>query len=134
MKVCGFSFVRNALKFSYPVVEAVRSVLPLCDRFIMSVGNSEDETLDLIRSIDSDKLYIVESLWDDGKRRNGEVLAEETNKVFDQIPEEYDWAVYIQADEVMHEKYYPVLAEAMADWQDHPEVEGLLFKYLHFSL
>jgi hypothetical protein len=132
MKVCGFSFVRNAVKFSYPVVEAVRSVLPLCDRFIMSVGNSEDDTLDLIRSIDSDKLSIVESVWDDRKRRNGEVLAEETNKVFDRIPEEYDWAVYIQADEVMHEKYHPVLAEAMAEWQDHPEVEGLLFKYLHF--
>jgi len=114
MKVCGFSFVRNAVKFSYPVVEAIQSVLPMCDTFIMSIGNSGDGTMDLIRSIDSDKIRIIESVWDDRKRKNGEVLAEETNKVFDQIPDEYDWAFYIQADEVMHEKYQPVLTEAMA--------------------
>ncbi len=132
MKVCGFSFVRNAVKYSYPVVEAIQSVLPMCDTFIMSVGNSEDDTMDLIRSIDSDKMRIIESVWDDRKRQNGEVLAEETNKVFDQIPEEYDWAFYIQADEVMHEKYHPVLSEAMESWSDRTEVEGILFKYLHF--
>jgi hypothetical protein len=132
MKVCGFSFVRNAVKFSYPVVEAVQSVLPMCDKFIMSVGNSEDDTMKLIQSIDSDKIQIIESVWDDRKRKNGEVLAGETNKVFDQIPEEYDWAFYIQADEVMHEKYHPVLSEAMESWRDHKEVEGILFKYKHF--
>jgi hypothetical protein len=132
MKVCGFSFVRNAVKYSYPVVEAVQSILPICDSFIMSVGNSVDDTMDLIRSIDSGKIRIVESVWDAGKRKNGEVLAEETDKVFDQIPEEYDWAFYIQADEVMHEKYHPVLSAAMDGWHDTPEVEGILFKYLHF--
>jgi hypothetical protein len=132
MKVCGFSFVRNAVKYSYPVVEAVRSVLPICDRFIMSVGNSGDDTMDLIRSIDSDKVLIVESVWDDRKRKNGEVLAEETNKVFDHVPEEFDWAFYIQADEVLHEKYHPVLTGAMESYQHRQEVEGLLFKYLHF--
>ncbi len=132
MKVCGFSFVRNAVKYSYPVVEAVQSILPICDSFIMSVGNSVDDTMDLIRSINSDKIRIVESVWDAGKRKNGEVLAEETNKVFDQIPEEYDWAFYIQADEVLHEKYHPVLTEAMTSWLPQTEVEGILFKYLHF--
>ena len=59
----------------------------MCDTFIMSVGNSEDGTMELIRSIDSDKIRIIESVWDDRKRKNGEVLAEETNKVFDHIPE-----------------------------------------------
>jgi hypothetical protein len=132
MKVCGFSFVRNAVKFSYPVLEAIQSVLPMCDEFIMSVGNSEDGTMELIRSLDSDKIRLVESVWDDRKRKNGEVLAEETNKVFDQVPEEYDWAFYIQADEVMHEKYHPDILAAMARWKDDPMVEGILLKYLHF--
>jgi hypothetical protein len=32
MKVAGFTFVRNALRATeYPVVEAITSVLPLCD-------------------------------------------------------------------------------------------------------
>jgi hypothetical protein len=98
----------------------------------MSVGNSEDGTMELIRSIQSDKLEIVTSTWDDSTRRNGEVLSKETNKAFDLIPEEYDWAFYIQADEVVHEKYYPSIVESMKRWKDHPEVEGLLFEYLHF--
>lgn len=132
MKVCGFSFIRNAEKFSYPVVESVLSVLPLCDRFIMNVGNSDDRTLEIIRSIPSDKIEIIESVWDLSKRQNGEVLSDETNKAFDRIPDEYDWAFYIQADEVLHEKYHAGLLDSMEKWKDSPEVEGLLFRYLHF--
>ena len=132
MKVCGFSFVRNAEKSSYPVAESVRSVLPLCDKFIMNVGNSEDNTLEMIRSIPSDKIEIMESTWNDSLRKNGEVLSDETNKAFDRIPEEYDWAFYIQADEVVHEKYHPAILRSMEEWLDHREVEALLFRYLHF--
>jgi len=132
MKVCGFSFVRNAEKFSYPVIESVQSILPVVDKFIMNVGNSDDNTLELIRSIPSDKLQIMESTWDESLRKNGEVLSQETNKAFDLIPEEYDWAFYIQADEVIHEKYHPAIRKAMEEWLEHPEVEALLFRYLHF--
>ena len=51
MKVTGFTIVRNAIKFDYPIVEAITSILPLCDEFVVAVGNSEDTTLDLIKSI-----------------------------------------------------------------------------------
>jgi hypothetical protein len=133
MKVCGFSFIRNAVKYSFPVVESVKSILPVCDKFIMNVGNSEDDTLRLIQSINSsDKLEIFQSVWDDSLRKGGEVLAVETDKAFDAIPEEYDWAFYIQADEIMHEKYLNNISEAMEKYIDQPEVNGLLFKYLHF--
>ena len=132
MKVCGFSFIRNAEKFSYPVIESVQSILPVCDKFIMNVGKSEDGTLDMIRSIPSDKIEIVESTWDDTRRRNGAVLSEETNKAFDLIPDEYDWAFYVQADEVVHDRYHGRLRDSMEKWLDSPEVEGLLFNYLHF--
>ena len=56
MKVSGFTFVRNAVKFDYPIVEAIQSILPLCDEFIVAVGNSEDDSLGLIRSIPSPKI------------------------------------------------------------------------------
>ncbi|HCX98835.1 MAG TPA: glycosyl transferase, partial [Bacteroidales bacterium] len=52
MKVCGFTIVRNAVKFGYPVVESIKSVLPLCDHFVVAVGDSDDSTLQLIQSID----------------------------------------------------------------------------------
>ena len=51
MKVTGFSFIRNAIKYDYPIVEAIKSVLPLCDEFVVAVGNSDDETLRLVQQI-----------------------------------------------------------------------------------
>src|ERR1043165_3550493 len=99
MKVAGFTIIRNALKYDYPVVEAISSILSLCDVFFVGVGNSEDETRQLIASIGSDKIKIVDSVWDDALRQGGLVLSAETNKVFDAIPAEYDWCFYIQSDE-----------------------------------
>lgn len=132
MKVCGFTIVRNAVKYDYPIVESIRSILPVCDEFLVLVGKSEDETLDLIRKIDSPKIRIEESTWDDSLKKGGRVLAVETNKAFDLIPDIYDWAFYLQADEVVHEMYHDVIREEMARWLKDEQVEGLLFNYLHF--
>jgi hypothetical protein len=132
VKVIGFTFVRNAIKYDYPVVESITSILPLCDEFIVSVGLSEDTTLELIKSIPSEKIRIVESIWDDNLRTGGQVLALETDKAFLHIPPGADWAFYLQADEVVHEKYLPVIREAMERYRHQPEVEGLLFDYTHF--
>lgn len=132
MKVAGFTFIRNAVKYDYPIVEAIRSILPLCDEVIVSIGNSEDGTEELIRSIVSPKIKIYHSQWDDSLREGGRVLAEETNKAFDHIPADFDWCLYIQADEVIHEKYYPVIRAGMEKYKNDLRVEGLLFKYLHF--
>jgi hypothetical protein len=132
MKVSGFTFVRNAVKFDYPVVEAITSILPLCDEVVVCVGKSEDDTLSLIENIPSDKIRIVHSVWDDTLCKDGKVLAVETDKAFDAVAADADWAFYIQADEVVHEKYLPVIKQAMAQYQDDHRVDGLLFKYVHF--
>nr|MDQ3017611.1 glycosyltransferase family 2 protein [Bacteroidota bacterium] len=132
MKVSGFTIVRNVLKYDYPVVEAILSILPLCDEFVVSVGDSDDETLDLISNIQSPKIRIVRTTWDDTLREGGQVLAIETNKAFDEISPDADWAFYIQADEVIHEKYHDVIKSAMEKYVKDGNVEGLLFNYLHF--
>ncbi len=132
MKVTGFTFIRNALIYDYPVVEAIRSILPVCDDFVVAVGNSDDATLELIRQIDPVKIRIIETVWDDTLREGGRVLALETDKAYQTIGNDTDWAFYIQGDEVVHEKYLEPIKNAMAKWKDHPEVDGLLFNYLHF--
>ncbi|GAB3561330.1 hypothetical protein GCM10027578_01890 [Spirosoma luteolum] len=132
MKIAGFTFVRNAIRFDYPVVEAIRSILPLCDEFVVAVGQSDDETLALIQGIDSPKIRIIQTVWDDSLRAGGRVLAVETDKALAAISPDVDWAFYIQGDEVLHERYIPVVRQAMAQYLDQPEVEGLLFHYLHF--
>ena len=75
MKVSGFTFVRNAIKYDYPVVEAIKSILPLCNEVVVAVGKSEDATLQLIKSIDSPKIRIIETVRDDSFRTGGRVLA-----------------------------------------------------------
>lgn len=132
MKVSGFTIVRNAIKFDYPIVEAITSILPLCDEVVVAVGRSEDDTLGLIKSIQSDKIKIIETVWNDSLREGGRVLADETNKAFAEISADSDWAFYIQGDEVVHEKYLPAIRFAMQQYKDDKTVEGLLFKYLHF--
>jgi hypothetical protein len=132
MKVSGFTIVRNVLKFDYPAKEAIMSVLPFCDEFIVAVGNSEDDTLNLIKSIGSPKIKIIETLWDESLREGGKVLAQETDKALSAISKESDWAFYIQADEVIHEKYYDNILKFMKLNLKNKEVEGLLFNYKHF--
>ncbi len=133
MKVSGFTIIRNAIKFDFPVVESITSILPLCNEFIVAVGNSDDGTLDVIRNIDDTKIRIIETIWDErliGK--GGKVLAAETNKSLEAISDDADWAFYIQSDEVVHEKDLPAIYSAMEKWKDDSQVDGLLFKYLHF--
>ena len=132
MKISGFTFVRNAIKFDYPIVEAITSILPICDEVVVAVGNSEDETLALIQSIDSPKIKIIETVWDDSLRKGGQVLAVETDKALAAVSPDSDWCFYIQGDEVVHEKYLPVIKQAMQDNLHKSQVEGLLFNYTHF--
>ena len=132
MKISGFTFVRNAIKYDYPVVESITSILSIVDEFVISIGNSEDNTLQLIESIPSPKIKIVHSVWDDSLRRGGRVLAVETDKAFAQISPDSDWAFYLQADEVVHEKYFETIIKEAQQHLDNPQVEGLLFRYLHF--
>ena len=132
MKVSGFTFIRNALKYDYPIVEAILSILPICDEFIIAVGNSDDDTLALIQKIDSQKIKIIQTVWDDTLRANGEVLAIETNKAFKAISPDSDWAFYIQGDEIVHEKYLNSIQLTMQKYVLDSEVDGLLFDYKHF--
>ena len=132
MKVCAFTFVKNAIKYDYPVVESIRSILPIADEYIICAGDSEDDTEKLIGSIGSGKIKIIHSVWDKNLREEGRVLAVETDKAIDAAPDDADWLFYLQADEVVHEKYLPVIKEAMEKYKDDKRIEGLLFRYMHF--
>jgi len=132
VKVSGFTFIRNAITYDYPIVEAIQSILPICDEVIVAVGKSEDATLSLIQSINPQKIKITETVWDDSLRAGGKVLADETDKAFKAISSEADWAFYIQGDEVVHEEDLEKIKEGMLRWKDTPKVDGLLFNYRHF--
>lgn len=132
MKVSGFTFIRNAVINDYPIVQAIESILPLCDEFIVAVGNSDDDTLKLIQDIQSEKIRIIETVWDESAKQGGQAFALETDKAYREISPDTDWAFYIQGDECVHEKYHPVIKQEMELCLNDSAVEGLLFKYLHF--
>jgi len=113
-------------------VEAITSILPVCDEFVVALGNSDDETAELIQNINSPKIKIINTIWDESLRDGGSVFAAETDKAFAAISSDVDWAFYIQGDECVHEKYLPLIRKEMEQNLNNPKVEGLLFKYLHF--
>jgi glycosyltransferase involved in cell wall biosynthesis len=130
MKISGFSFVRNAVRYDYPFLESIQSILPLVDEFIVAVSMSDDNTLDRLRALNSPKLIIVETVWDESLRAGGAVLAQQTNIALDRV--RGDWAFYLQADEVVHENDLPIIRTAMEQYLDDRSIEGLLFNYKHF--
>ncbi|MGN6178479.1 MAG: glycosyltransferase family 2 protein [Mucilaginibacter sp.] len=132
MKVSGFTFIRNAVNNDYQIVEAISSILSICDEFVVAVGKSDDDTRKLVEDIGSPKIRIIDTIWDDNLREGGKVFAIETNKALAAISPDTDWAFYIQGDEVVHEKYLPLIKKEMEDNLDDPNIEGLLFKYVHF--
>jgi hypothetical protein len=130
MKISGFTFIRNGLKLDYPFIEAIQSILPICDEMIVVIGNSEDETKETIVALNEPKIKIIETIWDDNLREGGKILAQQTDIALQHITG--DWGFYIQGDEVLHEDYLDTVKHAMQENLLKPEVEGLLFKYKHF--
>ncbi len=132
MKVTGFSFIKNAVTFQYPIVEAIRSILPICDEVVVAVGDCSDGTRELVSSIDPQKIRIIDTVWDSRLHEGGRVLAAETDKALAAVSSDSDWCVYIQGDEVMHEEGYGEVVSAMQRWKDDKGVDGLVFNYRHF--
>jgi hypothetical protein len=132
MFISGFTIIKNAIINDYPVVESITSILPVVNEMIVLVGDSDDDTRKLIESINDPKIKIYDSVWNKSLRKGGEALADETNKAFKLISDAADWAFYIQADEVVHEKYHETILNACREYKEDKRIEGLLFKYLHF--
>lgn len=128
MKISGFTIARNVIKFNYPIMESIQSILPLCDEFIVNVGDSEDDTLGLIRSIGSDKIRIIQNTWDFSQ--GAEVLSYQTNLALKECSG--DWAFYLQSDEVIHEDDHRKLIRIMQKYLNDEKVDTLRFRWFHF--
>jgi hypothetical protein len=132
MKISGFTMGKNALKLYYPMRQAVESILPLVDEFVVALGDSDEDdiTRSEIEAIGSDKIRIVDTVWDIEKYPRGMEHAHQTD-----IAKELctgDWLFYLQSDEVVHEKDLEPIRMRCEELLEDQEVEGLLFRYRHF--
>ncbi|HOL34140.1 MAG TPA: hypothetical protein PK015_06450 [Candidatus Syntrophosphaera thermopropionivorans] len=132
MKISGFSFVRNGIKLYYPVVESIKSILPICDEFVIAVGqgDEDDTTRESIASLNDPKIKIIDTIWEEKYFKKGIINAYQTDIAKEACTG--DWLFYLQADEVVHERYLPVIQKRCEELLDREEVEGLLFRYKHF--
>jgi glycosyltransferase involved in cell wall biosynthesis len=130
MKISGFSYVRNGFDYGVPFLEAYQSVLPICDEFIVAVGDSTDGTREAIEKLTPGKVKIIDTVWNMELRMQGKIFARQTNIALDAVTG--DWAFHIQADEVIHEKDLPKIKKALEDNDPNKRVEGFILPFLHF--
>jgi glycosyltransferase involved in cell wall biosynthesis len=132
MKISGFSFARNADVLGYPIAQSIRSVLPICDEFIIAIGKGDagDRTHEIVSEIGSPKIRTIDTEWTDRDRLKELVYSQQTNIALRACTG--DWCFYIQADEVIHEKYLDSIAARCNTFLKAKEIDGLLFGYTHF--
>ncbi len=123
---------KNAHKLYYPMRYAIESILPIVDEFVVALGDSDadDTTREEIEKIGSEKIRIIDTVWDIEKYPRGMEHAHQTD-----IAKEHcsgDWLFYLQSDELVHERYLPVIEARCMELLDDHKVEGLLFNYYHF--
>lgn len=133
MKISGFSFTRNADTLYYPIVESIRSILPICDEFVIAVGrgNTGDRTREMIERIADPKIRILDTEWPDQRDSSSlHVFARQTNLALEHCTG--DWCFYLQTDEVVHEQDIQRIKGACHKYLADHDVEGFLFRYRHF--
>ncbi len=132
-KTSGFTIVRNGQLLDYPFQESVKSVLPLVDEFVISVGESEDSTEQIAQELKEafpEKVRIIHSAWAVQDQKEGFQLRHQTDLAMKEC--QYEWCFYIQADEVVHEEDYEKIRQAQELVDKDPNIDGVLFDYLHF--
>ena len=130
MKVSAFTFIKNGQILGYAFIESINSILSIVDEFIINIGESEDDTLELIQAIDSNKIRIIKSIWNPNMQDRGYVYGQQ--KMIAQFNCTGDWAFYIEGDEVYHEGDLKKIKDSMRLHLNNPNVEALIFDYYHF--
>lgn len=130
VSISGFTFIRNGVELDFCFEASIKSLLPLVDEFVIAVGNSSDDTLARVRAIDSPKIRIIETIWNDRMADRGFVYAQQ--KMIAQYACIGDWAFYLEGDEVVHEDELANIRASVERHHGNPAVEALVFDYYHF--
>lgn len=134
MKVFGFTLLRNGVKYDYSFAESLQSLSPLCQKIYLALGDGEDSTADALARYDF--LKIIPTVWDDSLREGGLILSQQTNVALealrkDQREEKGCWGIYLQADEVIHERDYDLIRQDLKKAEE-TGCDAVRFRYLHF--
>lgn len=130
MKLAGFTYVRNGFDYGVPFLESIQSVLPICEEFIVAVGDSTDGTKEAIMHLNNPKIKIIDTVWNMNLREGGKVFAQQANIALDHVTA--NWCLHIQSDEVFHEKELNNIITAIDANDGDENVEGFIQPFVHF--
>lgn len=130
MLISGFTYIKDGFNYGVPFIQSILSILPICDEFVIAVGDGKDGTREAIQAIGSSKLKIIDTVWEKNTPHGEHVFAEQTNLALDQLSGK--WAFHLQADELIHEKDLPAILSAIKKADKRPELDGFIFPFLHF--
>lgn len=132
MKISGFGMARNASKLYYPVKQSIASILPIVDEYVFALGkgDADDRTREELLSLNSDKLRIIDTVWDLEEFPNGTENPHQTDIAKEACTG--DWLIHLQADEVLHEDDLDTIVKKCEQRLDDHRIEGFLLNYLHF--
>ena len=130
-RLSGCTIVRSGPGFDYPLGESIRSLLPLVDDMIVVTHRGDALAHATVRALGEPRLTLVETDWDEVPSGGGQVLAQQTNVALHRCRQ--PWALYLQADEVVHEADYDAVRAALARWGGDESIDALSFRFLHFE-
>lgn len=107
-KLGGSIFVRNAIQYDYCVIEAVQSLIPVCDHVVVMDCQSGDGTKELLKKSFAHNRKVTvasDAYWNcavDNTRLA--ILANVAKSLLD-----CQWHFMLQADEILHERSYETI-------------------------
>jgi hypothetical protein len=131
MKISACTIIKNATKFSYPIIESINSLLPFTDEYIINIGNSEDDTKELLIKEfgNNSKVIMFDSIWE-GKEQGMAFFRNQTNLSLKKCKK--DWIFYLQGDEAVHEDDMKKLKYEL-EIAEKNNKKAIMFNFLHFE-
>lgn len=128
INLSGYTFLRNATDLGYPWVEAILSVLPICDEFVIGLANdSADDTATWAKKLQAkypEKIRLFPFDWPAITNTGTSIGAAQT-LVLRQCKGWY--ALVVQADELHHPDSLPTIQNIVKD----AKYEAVSFPFLH---
>lgn len=127
----GFMVLKNGIRLGYPFIEAVTSVLSVVDAFLVIDHGSDDNTWETLQDFSklNRKIHLERASWPQ-KSSCGSSIAVATNNGLKCCLKKWPnihKILYLQADEVFHEKDLKNLGEMFPN-----EFRASSFHFLHF--
>lgn len=112
-KLGGIVFCIDPIKYDYSIKESIECLAELCDNVIVLDAGSEDGSIELLKSLESEKVKLIcldrGQHWD--KIRGREKLSFFQNMALEYLDTDYYYLQ--QADECTSEDSFPAIREAM---------------------